>query len=723
VQHGAGGQQFPQSYLAAFDRDTGEWISSFTPKLDGTVWDLVGTPDGKLIVAGQFTNINGVPNTSALAELDPVSGAVITTWQASLALGVSDTDRPMARALDIEGNFLYVGGNFARITGTNGVTVSVARFARVALADGAVDLSFRPDIEGGQVVDLDATPTRLYLAGWFTSYDGTPVEKIAVVDLSTKQLVPGLAAWTPTVTNGRDYQQVIQEHGQNVFQGGSEHDFQIHDRDTYNLVQQYIPTPGGDFQAEAEVNGVVYASCHCNNFVYTGATAWPGLNNFQRADRITYILAVDAATGKLLNQFQPEMHSANTEGVWELFADSKGCLWFGGDENQGALINGVRQWLGSFGRFCPPDQVAPTPPTGVSVSPRTAGGNQITWSGGTDNVAGNLSYEVLRNDRVISPVLFNTFVYNDTAGQLGDRYFVRTVDAAGNRSATTSVVLPSDTVKPTVPTNLSAVATANPGEALVSWDASTDNFGVAGYRIYRNGALFVTAGPLDTSLTIDGLPSGSSSIQISAFDAAGNESAKTAPVTVVPTQPDTTKPSVPTGLSATATANSGEAAVSWNASTDNVGVQGYRVYCNGTLWVTVLAPATSTTLTGLPSGTSLIQVSAIDAAGNESDKTAAVSVVPKSTDTTKPTVPTNLNAVATSHTGEAYVSWDPSTDDVEVTGYHVYRNSVLWATTGPTPTSVTLTGLPSGNSSIQVSAFDAAGNESALTAAVVVAPK
>src|SRR5690349_24027774 len=43
--------------------------------------------------------------------------------------------------------------------------------------------------------------------------------------------------------------------------------------------------------------------------------------------------------------------------------------------------------------------------SGVSASPRSAGGNQIKWSGGTDNVAGTLSYEVLRNDRVISPVL------------------------------------------------------------------------------------------------------------------------------------------------------------------------------------------------------------------------------------------------------------------------------------------------------------------------------
>ena len=184
-----------------------------------------------------------------------------------------------------------------------------------------------------------------------------------------------------------------------------------------------------------------------------------------------------------------------------------------------------------------------------------------------------------------------------------------------------------DTTKPSVPTNLTAAPTPNVGEAIVSWTASTDNVGVAGYRVYRNGVLYATAGALDTSITLTGLPAGNNFIQLSAFDAAGNESAKTASVTVVPTTPDTTKPSVPTGLASTATGNPGEAFTSWNASTDNVGVAGYRVYRNGVLWTTVNPPDVSVTLTGLPTGNNFIQVSAFDAAGNESAKTASVTVV------------------------------------------------------------------------------------------------
>jgi chitodextrinase len=57
----------------------------------------------------------------------------------------------------------------------------------------------------------------------------------------------------------------------------------------------------------------------------------------------------------------------------------------------------------------------------------------------------------------------------------------------------------------------------------------------------------------------------------------------------------------------------------WNASTDNVGVTGYRVYRNGTLVATTGASARSYTVSGLTCGTSYtIALTAIDAAGNES---------------------------------------------------------------------------------------------------------
>ncbi len=86
---------------------------------------------------------------------------------------------------------------------------------------------------------------------------------------------------------------------------------------------------------------------------------------------------------------------------------------------------------------------------------------------------------------------------------------------------------------------------------------------------------------------------------------------------------DTTPPSVPANLAVTGTTSS-SVGLSWSASTDNVGVAGYRVYRNGTQVGTTTS--TSFTDTGLSASTQYTYtVAAYDAAGNVSAPSAAVS--------------------------------------------------------------------------------------------------
>lgn len=90
-----------------------------------------------------------------------------------------------------------------------------------------------------------------------------------------------------------------------------------------------------------------------------------------------------------------------------------------------------------------------------------------------------------------------------------------------------------------------------------------------------------------------------------------------------PPAPDTAAPSVPTAVSATA-ASSTEITVSWSASTDNVGVEGYRIFRGGTQVGTSTAP--SFTASGLsPSTAYSYRVAAFDAAGNVSAMSAEAS--------------------------------------------------------------------------------------------------
>ncbi len=89
--------------------------------------------------------------------------------------------------------------------------------------------------------------------------------------------------------------------------------------------------------------------------------------------------------------------------------------------------------------------------------------------------------------------------------------------------------VPSDKTAPTIPTNLAGIPTTT--TVALTWDASTDNVAVTGYNIYRDGALVGSSGT--TSYTDTGLTASTTyAYAVSAFDAAGNESAKSTAINV-----------------------------------------------------------------------------------------------------------------------------------------------------------------------------------------------
>jgi cellulose 1,4-beta-cellobiosidase len=165
--------------------------------------------------------------------------------------------------------------------------------------------------------------------------------------------------------------------------------------------------------------------------------------------------------------------------------------------------------------------------------------------------------------------------------------------------------------------------------------------------------------------------------------------------------------------------------LAWAASTDNVAVTAYKVYRGGSLITTVNSPALTFTDSGLTAATNYnYQVSAVDAAGNESAKTAALSITTSigtpAPDTTAPSVPVGVTSTSKSATNISF-TWTASKDDVAVTGYKLYRNNSLFQTV----TSATLnyndtSVLASTTYSYQVTAFDTAGNESAKSTALSV---
>jgi chitodextrinase len=183
---------------------------------------------------------------------------------------------------------------------------------------------------------------------------------------------------------------------------------------------------------------------------------------------------------------------------------------------------------------------------------------------------------------------------------------------------------------------------------------------------------------------------------------------------------DTQAPTVPTGLTATVVSSTA-INLTWTASTDNVGVTGYKVFMNGsgTPLGTVTTAGASITLLS-PSTTYSFTVSACDAASHCSAQSAPVSATTQaaapSSDTQAPTVPIGLTATVVS-SSQVNLAWTASTDNVAVTGYKVYGNGILLGTV--TSTGASVIGLTASTTySFTVSACDAASNCSAQSAQV-----
>gem|GEM_PF-665145 len=265
-----------------------------------------------------------------------------------------------------------------------------------------------------------------------------------------------------------------------------------------------------------------------------------------------------------------------------------------------------------------------------------------------------------------------------------------------------------DTLPPSVPGDL-AVRQVAGESADVTWSASIDDRGVAGYRVFRDG---VRVGVSTVAFYRDstGVPGRAYAYAVRAFDAADNESPEAGPVSL--TIADLTAPSVPS-IRTYGVVEVKKASLAWDAPLDNVGVTGYRIFRDNAQ----IAQTASRSYVdaGVTDGNAYSYfLKAHDAAGNVSASSAAVTVtIP---DVTSPAAPTSLAAQARAR--EILVTWAASPER-DVATYKIFRDGQL---AGSFDTLVTLyadTGVTPGQVySYRVTAVDNAQNESAPSAAV-----
>ena len=189
-------------------------------------------------------------------------------------------------------------------------------------------------------------------------------------------------------------------------------------------------TGGISLKPAAEMDEMKYDMCGAASVLGTfKAVAQMGLP-------INLVGLWDASTWNVDRSWYPSaLKGAYGEGVWAMDTDPRSCLWVGGDLVRGAYSgNAATDYLGGFARFCPADATAPSKPGSFAVA-STGTSRKLTWSAASDPGGGPITYDVVRNGRVVAQTSAATLTFTDPDAPAGTSYTVRAVDARGNRSA------------------------------------------------------------------------------------------------------------------------------------------------------------------------------------------------------------------------------------------------------------------------------------------------
>ncbi len=431
----AGTGAVAQPFLAAFNARTGEFISAFRPRLDNQVKALAALPDGRLAVGGEFATVDGQAQ-GGLAVLNPVTGALDRSFPAvvenRLTTGVNSV-----RSLKVANGHLYLAGAFTHVTGA-GSTVYSRSGARISLSTGRPDGGWNPNLNGTATeVTPAADGSRVYLTGYFTTSNGLDALKMAAVGTGAgAPVIPWASRFSVPAGQNNTFQFTVTETPSRVFVGGSEHSAFSYDRASLQFRAGAISMAGGDFQTSVAdpSTGVLFAGCHCDDFLYSGPTTYGWPSAFAQGDRLGFVGAWDAATMTFRPEFNPVLRARKGYGAWASAVDSEGVLWIGGSFDRAMNVRGLTQFAGGFVRYAPRDVTAPPAPTGLTS---TAAGSQVRldWAGVSEQ---GVTYEVLEGARVVAAT-------SSTSAGLpipssARRYAVRAVDAAGNRSASTAAL-------------------------------------------------------------------------------------------------------------------------------------------------------------------------------------------------------------------------------------------------------------------------------------------
>jgi hypothetical protein len=667
----------------------------------------------------------------------------------NLPWGVDGTDlepgspriRTEVWAIEQIGDRIYVGGRFQDVT-DGVVSIDQPYLAAFHVSTGQYIDTFTPDLNG-VVHALAASPdgTKLFVGGEFTSVNGEAIDALVALNATNGSVD---SSWTGNI-NGAPSVRSLTVLGNWLYVAGS---------------FSSVVSSSGNNAAWRALRFDVTTGGHDPSWrpVITGGGVWgiapsPDLDRVYVAGYLTAVngtpvvngfAALDGTTGELVEgvqDVQPNTRNQSRQYLYDVVV-ANGFVWIVGSEHFVQVLNeadlslhrfhladpvgdyqdlevvGDRVYAGCHCRNSAIMESAagvrwyPSAPAGESDAPILQTG-ATTWISAFDANTGEWISSFRPDIEAARAGVWA--IQGDTNGCL---WFGGDLTFAGTSSVDSLIRLCEegtiDTERPGVPGAISVDA-IGVDTAELSWTASTDNTGVAGYRIFDSATNDLIVETATNSVTLTDLTAGDYSVYAKAFDQAGNQSFRTGfrSFTVTGSPVDNERPVLASAISVVEVGVD-YVDLAWSAASDNVGVSGYRIYDADTNALIVEVSDLAARLEPLAPGTYRYYLRAVDASGNISFRSGIRTVdVAGSSDFERPSIPGAITVESVVGT-IVNLSWAPATDNVGVAGYRVFDfadQSVLAEVSSASAT----VDLPAGTYQLFVKAFDAAGNESFRT--------
>jgi chitodextrinase len=446
-----GTNQTPRSYLLSYDLTTGVLNPSFAPTVDAKVKVIAVSPDKtRIYVGGSFTTINGV-HRYRIAAFDASTGALINGFAPPLNYTVN--------SIVATNSTVYVGGAFSQVG-----NVARPRLAAFSATNGAL-LGWNPAADA-TVTSMVMTPSgsKLIVGGAFQHIGTAAAYGLGALDVNTGAVLPWAAgnlvrdAGTASAIDSLSTDGTAIYGTGYVFGAGGNLEGTFSANPETGAIN-WIEDCHGDTYGAYAGNGVVYTVSHSHFCGNVGG--FPQTNPWtdHRALAWTTNAAGTIAHNSLSGYFDwfgnpspsnynwfPDLDAGTFTGqgqaAWDITGNGQYVI-MGGEFPK--VNNKGQQGIVRFAvRGIAPGTQGPRVAVVPSLSAPSSSSVRITWQSSWDRDDQNLTYKVIRDNNVASPVatvpgtsqFWNrpTLSFTDTGLTPGSlhNYKVYAVDPHGN---------------------------------------------------------------------------------------------------------------------------------------------------------------------------------------------------------------------------------------------------------------------------------------------------